>query len=77
MYAFPVQEVLPDGATWQYEYNPRGDVVSLTDPNTATTRCRWKSAAPRALNGGRRCWKSGSLRGTPYSSSPATPRASW
>ncbi|PPX81026.1 hypothetical protein C3D72_21480, partial [Cronobacter sakazakii] len=32
VYAFPVQEVLPDGAIWQYEYNPRGDVVSLTDP---------------------------------------------
>ncbi|EKM6431179.1 RHS repeat protein, partial [Cronobacter sakazakii] len=32
MFAFPVKEVLPDGATWQYEYNPRGDVVALTDP---------------------------------------------
>ncbi|KAB1030172.1 hypothetical protein C5935_22995, partial [Cronobacter sakazakii] len=32
VFAFPVKEVLPDGATWQYEYNPRGDVVSLTDP---------------------------------------------
>ncbi|HAU5458227.1 TPA: hypothetical protein JD172_22115, partial [Cronobacter sakazakii] len=29
VFAFPVKEVLPDGATWQYEYNPRGDVVSL------------------------------------------------
>jgi hypothetical protein len=29
VFTFPLKEVLSDGATWQYEYNARGDVVSL------------------------------------------------
>jgi len=41
VFAFPLKEVLPDGATRQYEYNARGDVVSLTDPKGGVTRFEW------------------------------------
>lgn len=40
-YSFPVKEVLPDGAVWQYEYNVAGDVISVTDPQEGVTRFEW------------------------------------
>ncbi|UXY11199.1 DUF6531 domain-containing protein [Kosakonia sp. ML.JS2a] len=41
LYDFPAIEVLPDGATWRYEYNLAGDVVALTDPEGGVTRFEW------------------------------------
>ncbi len=61
MFAFPVKEVLPDGATWQYEYNARGDVVALTDPKGGVTRFEWNEQGDLvqqtdALNNTHRFW---------------------
>lgn len=33
VFTFPLKEVLSDGATWQYEYNARGDMVLLVQFN--------------------------------------------
>lgn len=33
VFTFSLKEALPDGATWQYEYNARGDVVLLVQFN--------------------------------------------
>ncbi|EOC1289966.1 hypothetical protein ACI09O_004139 [Cronobacter muytjensii] len=64
-----------------FEYDVLG---RLTARETADHRTEYRHdtlsleirRAP-APNGGRRCWKSANRRGMPYSSSPATRRASW
>ncbi|WP_414147499.1 RHS repeat-associated core domain-containing protein [Erwinia sp. BNK-24-b] len=40
-YAFPLKEVQPDGAVWQYQYNNAGDVVAVTDPLGGISRFTW------------------------------------
>ncbi|WP_418885085.1 hypothetical protein [Cronobacter dublinensis] len=39
VFAFPLKEVLPNGGTWQYEYNARGDVASWPAFATAPVTC--------------------------------------
>ncbi|EOS94852.1 RHS family protein, partial [Erwinia tracheiphila PSU-1] len=40
-YAFPLKEVLADGAVWEYRYNAAGDVVAVIDPQGGTTGFTW------------------------------------
>jgi len=61
VFAFLLKEVLPDSSTWQYEYNARGDVVSLTYPKGGVTRFEWNEQGDlvkqtNALENSHRFW---------------------